>query len=63
MGQVRTERLFANLAQQLAVYSAGRAMGFSDRDAIAGIVQRTQDKGGGRTLIHELTQSQLFRGD
>ncbi|MDA1050802.1 MAG: DUF1592 domain-containing protein [Planctomycetota bacterium] len=57
-----SERLLKNLAEQLAIYSTGRALAFSDRDEIEGIVKRTQQKDGGvRTLIHELTQSQLFR--
>ncbi len=56
------ERLLANLARQLAVYSIGREMAFIDRDAINAIVSRTQAKGGGiRTLIHELIQSELFQ--
>jgi hypothetical protein len=54
--------LLTNLAEQLAVYSTGRGLTFSDRDAINDIVQRTQSKGGGiRTLIHELVQSDLFQ--
>ncbi len=54
--------LLKNLAQQLAVYATGRELAFSDRDAIAAIVASTQKQGGGiRTLIHELTQSQLFK--
>ena len=56
------ERLLKNLAQQLAIYSTGRDLAFSDRNEIAGIVARTQQKGGGvRTLIHELVQSALFQ--
>ena len=54
--------LLKNLAEQLAVYSTGRGLTFSDRDAIDAIVKRTQRKGGGiRTLIHELVQSELFQ--
>ena len=57
-----SERLLANLARQLAVYSIGREMAFSDRDAINAIVSRTQIKGGGiRTLIHELVQNELLQ--
>lgn len=56
------ERLLRNLAHQLVVYSTGREVSFGDRDAIAEIVQRTQQQGGGiRTLVHQLTQSELFR--
>jgi hypothetical protein len=55
-------RLLKNLACQLAVYSTGRAISFSDRDEIAAVVEQTQQHGGGlRTLIHELVQSRLFQ--
>jgi hypothetical protein len=54
--------LLSNLARQLAIYSTGRDIGFSDRDAMAAIVARTQKLGGGiRTLLHELVQSPLFQ--
>ena len=54
--------LLKNLAQQLAIYPTGRDLAFSDRGQIAAIVASTQKQGGGvRTLIHELTQSQLFQ--
>ncbi len=54
--------LFTNLAQQLAVYSTGREVAFSDRPAIAAVVAETQKKQGGvRTLLLELVQSPLFR--
>ena len=54
--------LLKNLAQQLAVYATGRELAFSDRDQITALVASTQKQGGGvRTLIHELTQSQLFQ--
>ena len=54
--------LLRNLAEQLAVYGAGRAMAFSEREAMAGIVAATQRQGGGvRTLIHELVGSKLFQ--
>ena len=54
--------LLDNLARQFAVYSTGRPVAFADRDAIDAIVAATEAKGGGvRTLIHELTQSQLFQ--
>lgn len=54
--------LLLNLARQLTVYSTGRAIAFSDRDAIDMIVSRAQQQGGGlRTLIHELVQSPLFQ--
>lgn len=57
-----SDRLLTNLARQLAVYSTGRDIGFSDRDHIARIVERAKSSGGGvRTLLHELVQSELFR--
>ncbi len=55
-------RLLKNMAEQFAVYGTGRGLLFSDRDAIAGIVARTQSRGGGiRTLLHELIRSELFQ--
>lgn len=57
-----SERLLTNLARQFAVYATGRDVGFSDREEIAAIVARTQEREGGvRTLIHQLVQSQLFQ--
>jgi hypothetical protein len=51
-----------NLAGQFAVYATGRSLAFGDRDQIAAIVAATQKQGGGiRTLVHELTRSQLFQ--
>ncbi|MDB5349942.1 MAG: hypothetical protein JWN86_1189 [Planctomycetota bacterium] len=53
--------LLKNLTQQLAIYGTGRDLGFSDREEIDDLVERTQKNGGGvRTLIHELIQSKLF---
>lgn len=55
-------RLTRNMVQQLAIYSTGRDLAFSDRDQVEAIVERTQKKNGGlRTLIHELVQSELFQ--
>jgi hypothetical protein len=55
-------RLLRNLVEQFARYAIGRDVAFSDRDEIAGVVERTQKQGGGiRTLIHELIQSSLFQ--
>jgi hypothetical protein len=54
--------LLKNFAEQLAVYSTGRPISFADRTQIAAIVDKTQSQGGGlRTLVHELTQSELFQ--
>jgi mono/diheme cytochrome c family protein len=56
------DRLLTNLAEQLSVYSTGRATSFSDRDQIASIVHETNEHGGGiRTLISQLVQSKLFQ--
>lgn len=55
-------RLLRNIAQQLLVYSTGRPVAFSDRDAVRALVGQVESRGGGlRTLIHELIQSELFR--
>jgi hypothetical protein len=57
-----SKRLLKNFAEQIAIYSTGRDIAFSDRDQISAIIERTQKKGGGvRTLIHEVVQSQLFQ--
>ncbi|QVL34197.1 DUF1592 domain-containing protein [Telmatocola sphagniphila] len=57
-----SDKLLKNLAQQFAVYSIGRGMTFSDRNAIEAIVEKTKQKGGGiRTLLHELVASELFQ--
>jgi hypothetical protein len=56
------DRLLANLARQLAVYSTGRGVSFADRDEIAAVVAAANKGGGGvRTLLHELVRSKLFR--
>ncbi len=56
------DRLLTNLARRFSVYATGRGLSFADRDAIAAIVQVTNESGGGiRILIHELVQSRLFR--
>jgi hypothetical protein len=55
-------RLLNNLAEQLTVYATGRGIAYSDREAIGGIIERTQKRGGGiRTLLHEIVQSKLFQ--
>jgi len=55
-------RLLRNIAQQLLVYSTGRPVAFSDRDAVRTLVAQVESRGGGlRTLIHELIQSELFQ--
>ncbi|MGV3607816.1 MAG: DUF1592 domain-containing protein [Planctomycetaceae bacterium] len=57
-----SRRLLTNLAKQLAVYSTGRPVAFSDREQIAAVVAATEKQGGGiRTLVTELVKSELFR--
>jgi hypothetical protein len=54
--------LLRNLAQQLTIYSTGRDVAFSDRQALNDMVARTEAHGGGtRTLLHQLVQSSLFQ--
>lgn len=49
------------LTEKLITYSTGAGITFSDRPAVAAIVARTQDQGGGlRSLVHEIVQSPLF---
>lgn len=53
--------LLENLAQRFVVYSTGQTVRFSDRPALASIVDRTLAQNGGvRTLLHEVIGSPLF---
>jgi hypothetical protein len=46
----------------LLSYSLGRRLGFSDREAVEQIVERTSDSRHGlRSLIHEIVNSDVFR--
>ncbi|MCA8993252.1 MAG: DUF1592 domain-containing protein [Planctomycetaceae bacterium] len=55
--------LLENLAQRFIVYSTGQTVRFSDRPALASIVDRTLAQNGGvRTLLHEVIGSPLFTG-
>jgi hypothetical protein len=57
-----TRHLLKNLAEQMARYSTGRDVTFSDREDLARIVDRTQAQGGGvRSLLHELVESPIFQ--
>lgn len=59
-----TKRLLTNLVHQLAIYSTGRAIRFTDRPIVEEIVTRTlQQNGGIRTLLHEWIASPLFNGN
>ncbi len=49
------------LTEKLMSYALGREMGFSDRAAIAKLVEQAQAGGNGlRTLIHAIVQSETF---
>ena len=55
------DRFAKALTEKLATFGTGREMGFSDRPAIAAIVQaNAQKRRGFRDLLHELIQSELF---
>jgi hypothetical protein len=50
-----------NLLRQLAVYATGAPAGFSDREEIEAILERTRAGGyGARSLVRELVRSELF---
>jgi hypothetical protein len=54
--------LLKNLARQFVIYGTGRNVSFGDREQLGAITANTQKQGGGiRTLIFELTQSELFK--
>jgi hypothetical protein len=56
------ELMAHNLAQKLLAYGLGRGTGFSDRDILKQIVDKSSEKDYGlRTLIHEVVQSDAFR--
>jgi hypothetical protein len=55
------DRFAKALTEKLATFGTGRDMGFSDRPAIAAIVQaNAQKQRGFRDLIHQLIQCELF---
>jgi hypothetical protein len=57
------ERLARAFAAHLVTYATGEGISFADRAAVDAIVSRTKAKGYGlRTLLHEVIQSELFRG-
>jgi hypothetical protein len=54
--------LLHNLAKQFLIYATGRDVAFSDRAALAEIVARAEkQKGGIRTLLHQIVASPLFQ--
>jgi hypothetical protein len=55
------EQLARNMVQQLTIYATGAPVRFSDRPAIAAILEQSRQDGYGmRTMIHEIVQSKLF---
>ncbi len=57
-------RLARGLAGKLMTYGLGRGLGFSDRPAVEAIIERTgKQQYGFRSLIHEIVQSDTFRGE
>ncbi len=55
-------RLQRNLAEQFLRYATGRDVSFADREEIALLLARTEQRGGGiRTLLHEVVSSRLFQ--
>jgi hypothetical protein len=56
------EQLARNLTEKLLVYATGAEMEFADREVVDEIVARLKSKNYGfRTLVHEVTQSRIFR--
>lgn len=54
--------VFKNVAEKLATYALGRAVGFADRDDLDAIVKTTKANGGGmRTMLTTFVQSPLFK--
>ena len=55
------EAIARNLTEQLLVYATGAPVGFSDRDEVAAILEKSRGFDYGvRTIIHEIVQSPLF---
>jgi hypothetical protein len=51
-----------NLVKQLVIYATGAAIGFSDRQEIEAILERTRSGNYGvRSIVHEIVQSKLFQ--
>jgi len=55
------EAIARNLVEQLVVYSTGAPVGFSDRDEVDAILEKTKESEYGvRSIIHAIVQSPLF---
>ena len=56
------EQVARHLVSQLLVYSTGAEIEFADRDGVEDVVEKLSDDGYPfRTMIHEVTKSDLFR--
>lgn len=56
------DQVARHFISQLAVYATGAEIGFADRDELSRLVARSREGGYGvRTIIHNVTQSPLFR--
>ena len=56
------DQVARHLISQLVVYATGAEIGFADRDELSRLVARSREGGYGvRTIIHNVTQSPLFR--
>ena len=56
------EQVARHLVSQLLVYSTGAEIEFADRDGVEDVVEKLSDDGFPfRTMIHEVTKSDLFR--
>lgn len=58
----QSDQVLTTLAQNLVTYSTGASIGFADRSAVAVIVGKTKQQGGGvQTLIQEVVASPIFQ--
>ena len=56
------DQVARHFISQLVVYATGTEIGFADRDSLSRLVARSREGGYGvRTIIHNVTQSPLFR--
>ncbi len=56
------DQVARHFISQLAVYATGAEIGFADRDELSRLVAQSREGGYGvRTIIHNVTQSPLFR--
>ena len=56
------DQVARHFISQLVVYATGTEIGFADRDELSRLVAQSRGSGYGvRTIIHNVTQSPLFR--